>query len=114
MELAYDPYFNRYFNLFTGVNFTNDFERGIFGIRYLLPFNIESALRVDSEGEFRIELAQELQLTSRFEIFGDIQHDTKSKEEWLLGGKYTLSKNTALTAQYHSDFGAGARMEFRY
>jgi predicted DNA-binding protein len=114
MEFAYDRYFNRYFNLFTGVNFTNDFERGIFGMRYLLPFNIESALRVDSEGEFRIELAQGLQLTTRFGIFGGIQYDTKSKEEWLLGGKYTLSKNTALTAQYHSDFGAGAGMEFRY
>ena len=114
VELAYDRYFNRYFNLFTGVNFINDFERGIFGMRYLLPFNIESALRVDSEGEFRIELAQGLQLTTRFGIFGNIQYDTESKEEWLLGGKYTLSKNTALTAQYHSDFGAGAGMEFRY
>ena len=114
MELAYDRYFNRYFNLFTGVNFTNDFERGIFGIRYLLPLNIESALRVDNEGEFRIELAQELQLTSRFGIFGDIEYDTESKEEWFLGGKYTLLKNIALTAQYHSDFGAGAGMEFRY
>ena len=41
-------------------------------------------------------------------------HDTESKEEWLLGGKYTLSKNTALTAQYHSDFDAGVGMEFRY
>ena len=114
MELAYDRYFNRYFNLFTGVNFTNDFERGIFGIRYLLPLNVESALRVDNEGEFRIELAQELQLTSRFGIFGNIEYDTESKEECLLGGKYTLSKNTALTAQYHSDFGAGAGIEFRY
>ena len=114
MELAYDRYFNRYFNLFTGVNFTNDFERGIFGIRYLLPFNIEGALRVDNEGEFRIELAQELQLTSRFGIFGDIEYDTESKEEWLFGGKYTLSKNIALTAQYHSDFGAGTGVEFRY
>ena len=70
-------------------------------MRYLIPFNIESALRVDSEGEFRIELAQGLQLTTRFGIFGNIQYDTESKEEWLLGGKYTLSKNTALTAQYH-------------
>ena len=87
MELAYDPYFNRYFNLFTGINFTNDFERGIFGMRYLLLFNIESALRVDSEGAFRIQLAQRLQLTSRFGIFGDIEYDTEYKEEWLLSGK---------------------------
>ena len=85
-----------------------------FGIRYLLPFNIDSALRVDSEGEFRIELAQGLQLTSRFGIFGDIEYDSETKEEWLLGGKNTLSKSLALTGQYHSDFGAGAGMEFRY
>ena len=114
VEVAYDRYFNRFFNLFAGVNFTNDYERGIFGIRYLLPFNVESTLRVDSEGEFRIELAQGLQLTNRFGIFGDIEYDTESKEEWLLGGKYTLSKNLALIGQYHSDFGAGAGMEFRY
>ena len=67
-----------------------------------------------AEGAFRIELSQGLKLTSRFGIFGDIEYDTESKEEWLLGGKYTLSKNIALTAQYHSDFGAGTGMEFRY
>jgi len=114
VELAYDRYFNRFFNAFAGVNLTNDYERGIFGIRYLLPFNIESTLRVDSGGEFRVELAQELQLTNRFRIFGDIEYDTESKEEWLLGGKYTLSKNISLIGQYHSDFGAGAGLEFRY
>ena len=85
VELAYDRYFNRFLNLFAGANFTNDYERGIFGIRYLLPFNVESTLRVDSEGEFRIELAQGLQLTSRFGIFGDIEYDSETKEEWLLG-----------------------------
>ncbi len=114
VELAYDRYFNRFFNLFAGVNLTNDYERGILGIRYLLPFNIESTLRLDSEGELRIELAQEFQLTNRFGIFGDIEYDSESKEEWLLGGKYALSKNIALTGQYHSDFGVGAGLEFRY
>ena len=114
VELAYDRYFNRFFNIFGGINLTNDYERGIFGIRYLLPFNIDSTFRFDSEGEFRVELAQGLQLTSRFEVFGDVEYDTESKEEWLLGGKYTLSKNMALTGQYHSDFGAGAGLEFRY
>ncbi len=114
VELAYDRYLNRFFNVFAGVNFTNDYERGIFGMRYLLPFNVDSTVRVDSEGEFRVELEQGLQLTSRFGIFGDVEYDTESKEEWLLGGKYILSKNMALTGQYHSDFGAGAGMEFRY
>ena len=114
VELAYDRYFNRFLTTFAGVNLTNDYERGIFGVRYLLPFNFGSSLRVDTEGEFRISLGQGIHLTSRFGIFGDIEYDTESKEEWLLGGKYTLSKNIALTGQYHSDFGAGAGMEFRY
>ncbi|MBL4664489.1 MAG: multicopper oxidase domain-containing protein [Nitrospinaceae bacterium] len=114
VELAYDRYFNRFFNLFAGVNLTNDYERGMFGIRYLLPFNIGSDLRVDSEGEFRITLAQGLRVTDRFRIFGNVEYDTETKEEWLMGGKYTLSRYIALTGQYHSDFGAGAGLEFRY
>ena len=114
VELAYDRYFNRFLTTFAGVNLTNDYERGIFGVRYLLPFNFGSSLRVDTEGEFRISLGQGIHLTSRFGIFGDIEYDTESKEEWLLGGKYTLSKNIALTGQYHSDFGAGAGIKFRY
>jgi hypothetical protein len=96
------------------VNFTDDYDRGIFGIRYLLPFNIESSLRIDSEGEFRIELAQEVQITHRFAIFGDAEFDTETKEEWILGGKITLSKNFSIISQYHSEFGAGAGLEFRY
>jgi FtsP/CotA-like multicopper oxidase with cupredoxin domain len=114
VELAYDRYFNRFLNLFAGLNLTNDYERGIFGIRYLLPLNIESTIRIDSAGEFRIELGQEIQLTPRLGIFGDFEYDTESKDEWLLGGKYTLSKTLALTSQYHSEFGAGAGLEFRY
>ena len=96
VELTYDRYFNRFFNVFSGVDLTNNYERGIFGIRYLLPFNIESTLRVDSERELRIELDQELRLTSRFGIFGGVEYDTESKEEWLLGGKYVFSKNMSV------------------
>lgn len=114
VELAYDRYFNRFFNVFTGVNLTNDYQRGIFGLRYLLPFNVESTLRLDTNAEFRIELVQGLQITRFFGVFADFEYDTETKEEWLLGGKYTLSKNFALIGQYHSDFGAGAGIEFRY
>ncbi len=114
VEVAYDRYFNRFFNIFGGVNLTNDSDRGIFGVRYLLPFNVESSFRVDSVGEYRITLAQIVQLTSRIGIFGDFEYDTETEEEWLLGGKYILSKNIAITGQYHSDFGGGVGLEFRY
>jgi len=114
VELAYDRYFNRFLNLYAGINLVNEYERGIFGIRYLLPFNIESTFRIDSAGELRIELGQSLQLTDRIMVFGNAEYDTESREEWLLGGKYILSKNVSMIGQYHSDFGAGAGVEFRY
>ena len=114
VELAYDRYFNRFLNLYAGINLVNEYERGIFGIRYLLPFNIESTFRIDSAGELRIELGQSLQLTDRIMVFGNAEYDTESREEWLLGGKYILSKNVSMIGQYHSDFGAGAGIEFRY
>jgi len=114
VELAYDRYFNRFLNLYAGINLVNEYERGIFGIRYLLPFNIESTFRIDSAGELRIELGQSLQLTDRIMVFGNAEYDTESREEWLLGGKYILSKNVSMIGQYHSNFGAGAGLEFRY
>ena len=114
VELAYDRYFNRFLNLYAGINLVNEYERGVFGIRNLLPFNIESTFRIDSAGELRIELGQSLQLTDRIMVFGNAEYDTESREEWLLGGKYILSKNVSMIGQYHSDFGAGAGIEFRY
>lgn len=114
LELTYDRYFNRFLTAFVGGNFTDDYERGIFGIRYLLPFNFESAYRVDTEGEIRVSIGQSLQLTSRLGIFGDFEYDTESKKEWVAGANYILSKNFSLVGQYHSDFGAGAGIQFRF
>lgn len=114
VELAYDRYFNRFFNLYLGINLVNEYERGIFGLRYLLPFNIESTFRIDSSGELRIEVGQNLYLSDRVMVFGEAEYDTESREEWFLGSKYILSKNISMVGQYHSDFGAGAGLEFRY
>jgi len=114
LELAYDRYFNRFFTAFVGGNFTSDYERGILGVRYLLPFNFGSVLRVDTEGEFRVSIGQSLQLTRGLGIFGRFEYDTESKEEWVAGVDYILSKNFSLVGQYHSDYGVGAGLEFRF
>ena len=114
IELAYDRYFNRFITAFIGGNFTNDFERGIFGVRTLLPFNFESTARIDTAGEFRVTIGQNLHLTSRLGIFGDFEYDTESKKEWVAGARYILSRNFSLVGQYHSDFGAGAGIRFRF
>jgi FtsP/CotA-like multicopper oxidase with cupredoxin domain len=116
IELAYDRYFNRFLTAFVGGNFTDDFERGIFGVRALLPFNFESTVRIDTAGEFRTTIGQSLYLTSRLMLFGNFEYDTESKKEWVAGASYVISKNFSLTGQYHSDFGvgAGAGMQFRF
>jgi hypothetical protein len=33
-------------------------------------------------------------------VFGNAGFETESKKEWLLGGKYILSKNISLILQY--------------
>ncbi len=114
VELTYGRYFNRFLTAFVGGNITDDYERGIMGVRTLLPFNFESALRIDTEGEFRVSIGQSVHLTSRLGIFGDFEYDTESKKEWVAGANFILSKNFSLVGQYHSDFGAGAGIQFRF
>ncbi|MGV7220248.1 MAG: multicopper oxidase domain-containing protein [Nitrospinales bacterium] len=112
IELAYDRYFSRLLTVFVGGNFTSDFERGIIGVRYLLPLNFDSELRVDTKGKFRVTIGQSLQLTNKLEIFGNFEYDTESDTEWVAGARYTLSKNLFLVGQFHSDFGAGGGIRF--
>ncbi len=114
IELTYDRYFNRFFTIFSGVNLTDDNEMGFLGLRYLLPFNFWSALRIDHEGDFRITLEQSVQLTPRVELFGDFEYDTETEEEWVAGTNVRLGKNLFLVGQYHSDFGGGGGLRFRF
>jgi len=112
IELAYDRYISRFLTVFFGGNFTSDIKRGIFGVRFLLPLNFGSEIRIDTDGEFRVTIGQQLQLTNRLGIFGDFEYDTESKIEWVAGTRYILSKNLSIVGQYHSDYGAGAGLGF--
>jgi FtsP/CotA-like multicopper oxidase with cupredoxin domain len=114
VNITYERYFNRFFTAFAGVGLENEFERGIFGIRYLLPLNFESEWRIDTTGEFRISLGNNIQLTNNLNAFAEFEYDTEANTEWAAGLKYTLAKNIGLVTQYHSDFGigAGARLSF--
>jgi hypothetical protein len=112
IELAYDRYFSRFLTVFLGGNFTSDFERGIIGVRYLLPLNFGSEIRIDTNGEFRVAIGKQLQITNRLGIFGDFEYDTETEFEWVAGARYILSKNLSIVGQYHSDFGFGAGLGF--
>ncbi len=113
-EILYSRYINRYFSVLAGVNITDEKDRGVLGVRYLLPLNIESRIWADTESEFRISFAKKLQITDRFGISGSAEYDTGTKWEWVAGGEWTLNKRLSLTARYHSDYKSGAGVMIRF
>ncbi len=114
VEATYNRYFDRFLTLFGGVDVTEEHTRGVFGVRYLLPFNIESSLWVDTEGEFRAAVHKDIQITDRLSAFAEAQYDTEERWEWLAGLEWTLTKELSIVGQYHSDFGAGAGVSIRF
>jgi hypothetical protein len=70
---TWDRYFNRFFSLLAGVDVlgeggTSDHTRGVLGLSYLLPFNIESRGWVDTDSGLRIILEKAFHLTPRIEL----------------------------------------------
>lgn len=116
---TYDYYLNRFSRIFGGVNFEgagNHFEKheGVFGLRYLLPFNVESRVWVDTAGEFQFAAARHLDITPRLRVFAEAEYDTEGKWEGRAGATYLISKHFSLVGQWHSNFrwGGGLRWQF--
>ncbi len=114
VEVTYERYVNRFFSGFAGMNFVDKKSDGVFGVRYLLPFNFNSEWRVDTSGELRLKLAKNIQLTNRLNTFSEFEYDTGSKEEWLVGLDYSISRYFYVLTQYHSDFGLGVGIKVSY
>jgi FtsP/CotA-like multicopper oxidase with cupredoxin domain len=116
-DISWSHYFSPNFSSHLGYRWTDDphsEDRAFGGISYRLPYMIETDLTVDSQGDFRLGLGREFQLTSRLSVFGDVEYDTNSGWEYLGGASYLLNKSTSLTAAYHSDHGFGAGISFRF
>lgn len=81
--LTYSRYLNRIISVFGGADLTNEDQnnRGVFGIEYLLPFFVDGTAWVDTDGDFRVVLDKEMQLTERVTAFGELQYDTDTKWE---------------------------------
>ena len=110
---TWDYYINRFFTVFTGINILGegsetDDTRGVLGITYLLPLNIESTYWLDTDGGGRFMFEKEFMLTPRLALTGEAEYDTNDSEwEGKAGLEYTVSKTISLTGQWHSDFGWG-------
>ncbi len=113
---TYERYFNRFFKAFAGGVLTDGEQdhRGIIGIHYLLPLLFESSAWIDTDGDFRFMIDKEIQLTDRLYVFGEIQYDTDTDEEWLGGVAWTLTRHLSILAQYHSEYEGGLGLNIRY
>ncbi len=112
-ELTYDYHFSRFLSAFGGANLTSDDNAGIFGVRYLIPLNLETLVWVDTDGDFRFRLEKELQLTSRLSVFGEAEYDTDKKWESIAGAAWTINKQMSLIGKWSSEFGLGAGIRIR-
>jgi CopA family copper-resistance protein len=117
IDVGWKRYFNPNFSTVLGWRFTNEEDeedRAFGGIQYRLPYLVWSSVQLDSEGDLRLGLAKELQITDRLGVFAEVEYDTGSDWEWALGADYILTKQFSLIGQYHSEYGLGGGISFRF
>ena len=117
--LTWDRYVNRFFTYFVGLDVEGtdeeiDDPRGVLGLRYLLPLNVETRLWIDSDGEARLTLDKMLQWTPRWSTLTEIEYDTLTNWEGFARLSYTVNQRFDLSAQWHSDYGFGGGLTFRF
>jgi hypothetical protein len=110
---------NGFFKVFAGVDLNGvrrDLEenRAVFGIRYLLPLNLESRTWIDSDGGARIHLEKTFELTPRLALRGETQYDTRHLWEGGAALTYLIHKDVSLVGRWHSDFGFGGGLQIRF
>jgi CopA family copper-resistance protein len=115
--LTWDRYLNRFASVFVGVDAGNaiDEDRGVLGVRYLLPLNIETAAFVGTDGEARLAAGKHFDLLPRLSVAGDVQYDT-AEQEWEseVVLSYLLNKQYSLVANWHSEYKTGAGLRVRF
>jgi CopA family copper-resistance protein len=121
----YQRYFNRFFRLFAGLNsdmtlktgpFDLDFDdnRGVFGLMYKLPLNIDTDVWVDTDGGARVRFAKNIPLTPRLMLGLEARYDTHDYWEERVLLDYMVSKHASVIGQWHSDYGLGAGLRVRF
>lgn len=123
--LLWERSFNRFFSLFAGGNFEGELvdgkledaveeERGLIGVHYLLPLNLESSAFVATDGEARFSLEKEFELTPRIGLGGEVEYDTEEKWESAIGVSYLINKTVSAKVQWHSEYEWGAGLQVRF
>ena len=82
-----------------------------FGIQYLLPFFIQTDMRIDHTGHYRFQVSRnDFALTSRLRF--DALWNTD--KEYEIGMRYIITKRFSLSGNYDSHYGGGGGILFTY
>ena len=114
-----DYHLNRFTSFLAGIDVlgegtATEETRGILGVRYLFPLNLESTSWFDTDGGGRFSLAKELELSPRFGIHGEVEYDTHTQWEGKVGLTYLFSKDISMLGNWHSEFGWGVGLQIRF
>jgi FtsP/CotA-like multicopper oxidase with cupredoxin domain len=115
VELVYERSLNRFFEVYVGAEKEQEEEdedesSAFLGLHYLLPLLIEADIRLDSEGESRLALGSELQLTDRVSF----EWETNTDSEYRLQLEYEINKRFSLVGGYDDQYEWGAGFELKY
>ncbi|WP_197281946.1 multicopper oxidase domain-containing protein [Dethiosulfatarculus sandiegensis] len=116
---SYSYYMNRFTSWFVGADILSREDesekiRGVLGLNYLLPLNIETSAWLDSDAGFRVGMQKDWRLTPRLGLMTGALYDSHERWEGSLGLSYMLNGNLSLVARWHSDFawGVGVKLSF--
>lgn len=89
----------------------NNRHTGVFGLAYTLPMLFIADLRMDLNGNVRIQLSREDVAISK-RLRGAIMLNTD--KEYMLGFRYITSKYISISSHYDSDMGFGGGLTVTY
>ena len=106
---TYSRSINRFLAPFLGGDFVHEHgektkSRGIAGVSYLLPLNIDTRIWVDTDLGGRVQFGKMLQLTPRLSLEGEVEYDTHLLWEGFVGLNFRLTKNLFLSGRWHSEY----------
>jgi len=114
IDVAYERSINRFLDVFVGGDFQGDELKNenlaVLGMSYVLPMLIDSEIRLDSEGNTRLEFSSDLQLTDRTKFDWLVNTD----DEYRLGLEYEISKKISLVVNYDSDYDGGVGIKGKF
>lgn len=123
LDADYERYLSQYLRVFGGIDAGNErflrrstagtdipseqkIVRAVVGVRYLLPFLIDSEVKVDALGNVRFQLSGEQQLLSRLVLTYQAQWLVRSYTRLRVDLDYLLTKNLALFGNYDTRYNA--------